>query len=263
MLKLAAALSRGLPLPCDDDKEYEPIHIIYQTAEDGIEDTIKPRLEKAGANCFMIRVIDETDKELSMTDDRLEQAIIETKARLIILDPIQAYIGATVDMHRANEIRPVLKHLGMIAEKYNCAIVLIGHMNKAAGSKSTYRGLGSIDIQATARSVLLVARLRDKPNIRIMAHDKSSLAPTGDAIGFEMTEESGMICITWKCRYVEYNVVYGQFQSVPQEESNSCHSNCDKEIFCHPLYEEDIRNQDKNYIPMCKPFRRFITKQKD
>lgn len=195
VLKLAAALSRGLPLPCDDDKEYEPIHIIYQTVEDGIEDTIKPRLEKAGADCSMIRVIDETDKELSMTDDRLEQAIIETKARLIILDPIQAYIGATVDMHRANEIRPVLKHLGIIAEKHNCAIILIGHMNKASGSKSTYRGLGSIDIQATARSVLLVARLRDKPNIRIMAHDKSSLAPTGDAIGFEMTEDNGMVCI--------------------------------------------------------------------
>lgn len=195
VLKLAAALSRGLPLLCDDDKEYEPIHIIYQTAEDGIEDTIKPRLEKAGADCSMIRVIDETDKELSMTDDRLEQAIIETKARLIILDPIQAYIGATVDMHRANEIRPVLKHLGTIAEKHNCAIILIGHMNKASGSKSTYRGLGSIDIQATARSVLLVARLRDKPNIRIMAHDKSSLAPAGDAIGFEMTEDNGMVCI--------------------------------------------------------------------
>ena len=195
VLKLAAALSRGLPLPCDDDKEYEPIHIIYQTAEDGIEDTIKPRLEKAGADCSMIRVIDETDKELSMTDDRLEQAIIETGARLIILDPIQAYIGATVDMHRANEIRPVLKHLGIIAEKHNCAIILICHMNKASGSKSTYRGLGSIDIQATARSVLLVARLRDKPNIRIMAHDKSSLAPAGDAIGFEMTEDNGMVCI--------------------------------------------------------------------
>ena len=195
VLKLAAALSRGLPLPCDDDKEYEPIHIIYQTAEDGIEDTIKPRLEKAGADCSMIRVIDETDKELSMTDDRLEQAIIETKARLIILDPIQAYIGATVDIHRVNEIRPVLKHLGIIAEKHNCAIILIGHMNKASGSKSTYRGLGSIDIQATARSVLLVARLRDKPNIRIMAHDKSSLAPAGDAIGFEMTEDNGMVCI--------------------------------------------------------------------
>lgn len=52
----------------------------------------------------MIRVIDETEKELCMTDDRLEKAIVETGARLIILDPIQAYIGAKVDMHRANEI---------------------------------------------------------------------------------------------------------------------------------------------------------------
>lgn len=194
-LTLAALLSRGQPLPCDEDIPYEPTNIIYQTAEDGIDDTIKPRLEKANADCSKIRVIDETEKELSMTDERLEQAIAETNAKLIILDPIQAYIGSNVDMHRANEIRPVLKRLGIIAEKYGCAIVLIGHMNKAFGSKSTYRGLGSIDIQATARSVLLVARIPDKPNIRIMAQDKSSLAAAGDSIGFEISEDRGFECI--------------------------------------------------------------------
>lgn len=194
-LTLAALLSRGQPLPCDEDIPYEPISIIYQTAEDGIDDTIKPRLEKANADCSKIRVIDETEKELSMTDERLEQAIAETNAKLVILDPIQAYIGADVDMHRANEIRPVLKRLGIIAEKYGCAIILIGHMNKASGSKSTYRGLGSIDIQATARSVLLVARIPDKPNIRIMAQDKSSLAAAGDSIGFEISEDRGFECI--------------------------------------------------------------------
>jgi archaellum biogenesis ATPase FlaH len=194
-LTLAALLSRGQPLPCAEDIPYEPISIIYQTAEDGIDDTIKPRLEKANADCSKIRVIDETEKELSMTDERLEQAIAETKAKLVILDPIQAYIGYDVDMHRANEIRPVLKRLGIIAEKYRCAIVLIGHMNKASGSKSTYRGLGSIDIQATARSVLLVARIPDKPNIRIMAQDKSSLAAAGDSIGFEISEDRGFECI--------------------------------------------------------------------
>lgn len=194
-LTLAALLSRGQPLLCDEDIPYEPISIIYQTAEDGIDDTIKPRLEKANADCSKIRVIDETEKELSMTDERLEQAIAETNAKLVILDPIQAYIGSDVDMHRANEIRPVLKRLGIIAEKYGCAIILIGHMNKASGSKSTYRGLGSIDIQATARSVLLVARIPDKPNIRIMAQDKSSLAATGDSIGFEISEDRGFECI--------------------------------------------------------------------
>ena len=195
ILNIAALLSKGLPLPCADDIPYEPMAVIYQTAEDGLEDTIKPRLEQAGADCTKVRVIDESEKELTMSDERLEQAILETKARLIILDPIQAYIGATVDMHRANEIRPILKRLGMIAEKYQCAIILIGHMNKASGTKSTYRGLGSIDIQATARSVLLVARLKDKPNIRIMAQDKSSLAPAGDSIGFEFSEANGFECI--------------------------------------------------------------------
>lgn len=208
-LTLAALLSRGQPLPCDEDIPYEPISIIYQTAEDGIDDTIKPRLEKANADCSKIRVIDETEKELSMTDERLEQAIAETNAKLVILDPIQAYIGSDVDMHRANEIRPVLKRLGIIAEKYGCAIVLItdciaislvmmnnaNYVRAASGSKSTYRGLGSIDIQATARSVLLVARIPDKPNIRIMAQDKSSLATAGDSIGFEISEDRGFECI--------------------------------------------------------------------
>ena len=188
VLMLAAALSKGLPLPCDDDKAYEPIHIIYQTAEDGIDDTVKPRLERAGADCSMIRVIDETEKELCMTDDRLEKAIVETGARLIILDPIQAYIGAKVDMHRANEIRPVLKHLGMIAEKYNCAVILIGHMNKASGNKAAYRGMGSIDFFAVARSVLLVGRIEGEPNTRAVVQIKNNLAVFGHPKAFMLSE---------------------------------------------------------------------------
>ena len=191
VLKLAAMLSKGLPLPCDDDRPYEPIHIIYQTAEDGIDDTIKPRLEQNGADCSMIRVIDETEKELSMTDERLEQAIVETNAKLIILDPIQAYIGATVDMHRANEIRPVLKKLGMIAEKYQCAVILIGHMNKASGSKSTYRGLGSIDIMAAVRSLIFIGKVRKDPTTRVLIHEKSSLAPPGETMAFKLGDEEG------------------------------------------------------------------------
>lgn len=109
----------------------------------------------------------------------------------MILDPIQAYLGADVDMHRANEIRPVMKRLGDLAEKYHCAIVLIGHMNKASGSKSTYRGLGSIDFQATARSVLIVGRVKEDPTLRVIAHDKSSLAPEGQSIAFRLDRDNG------------------------------------------------------------------------
>ena len=192
MMLTAACTNRKL-FPNMED--IEPFNVIYQTAEDGMGDTIKPRLIEAGADLSRVMVIDDTEEALTLSDDRIEKAVRQNRVRLVIIDPVQAFIGADVDMNRANEVRPVFRKLGMIAEKTGCAIVLIGHLNKSSGTQSTYRGLGSIDIQATARSVLLVARLRDKPNIRIMAHDKSSLAPTGDAIGFEMTEDNGMVCI--------------------------------------------------------------------
>lgn len=132
-------------------------------------------------------VIDESEHELTLCDKRLEQAINETGARLIILDPLQAYLGGNVDMHRANEVRPVFKRLCLMAEKTGCAVILIGHMNKAQSAKSSYRGLGSIDFRAAARSILLVGRSKETPNLRIVAHDKSSLAPEGKSIAFELT----------------------------------------------------------------------------
>lgn len=190
ILQLAALLSRGKKLPCDDT-EREPIKIIYQTAEDGLGDTIKPRLLSGNADCSQIKVIDESEAALTMLDERVEQAIAETGARVIILDPMQAYVGAKVDMNRANEVRNILAQLGRIAEKYCCAIILVGHLNKAQGHKSTYRGLGSIDFQACARSVLVVGRVKDKPEIRVVAHQKSSLAPEGKPIAFELSAENG------------------------------------------------------------------------
>lgn len=161
-LSIAAALTQGEKLPNEVESK-APMNVIYQTAEDGLADTIKPRLEAVNADCARVLVIDESKEELSMTDERIEKAIQQTGAKLIILDPIQAYIGANVDMHRANEIRPVMSKLGRIAEEYGCAVVLIGHMNKAEGQKSSYRGLGSIDITAVARSVLIVGKMRDSP----------------------------------------------------------------------------------------------------
>ena len=95
-------------------------------------------------------------------------------------------------MYRANEIRPVMKRLGDVAEQYGCAVVLIGHMNKAGSSiKAAYRGLGSIDFQAAARSVLVVGRLREQPEVRVVAHVKCSLAPEGQSFAFELNPESG------------------------------------------------------------------------
>lgn len=190
ILRLAALMSQGESLPCDD-RPQEPVKIIYQTAEDGLGDTIKPRLLAGDADCAQIKVIDETEASLTLLDERVEQAISETGARVMILDPVQAYVGTGVDMNRANEVRTVLAQLSRIAEKYKCAMILVGHLNKAQGTKSQYRGLGSIDFQAAARSVLIVGRVKEKPEVRVMAHEKSSLAPEGEPVAFELSADNG------------------------------------------------------------------------
>ncbi len=194
ILSLISLLTNGQPLP-EEETANEVINVIYQTAEDGLGDTIKPRLLSCGADCERVLVIDENETELTLSDKRLEEAINETNAKLIVLDPMQAYLGSDVDMHRANEIRPIMKRLSLLAERTGCAFVLVGHMNKMQSSKSAYRGLGSIDFRAAARSVLIVGRVKDEPSLRIVAHDKSSLAPEGKSIAFELNPETGF---KWK-----------------------------------------------------------------
>lgn len=173
------------------DNPIQPVNVIYQTAEDGLGDTIKPRLLAAGADCSRVLVIDDREQPLTMLDVRLEEAIMQTKARMVVLDPIQGFLGTDVDMHRANEIRPLMKRMAVLAEKYHCAIILIGHMNKNSNGKSSYRGLGSIDFQAAARSVLIMGRLKDEPETRVMCHVKSSLAPEGKSVAFRLDKETG------------------------------------------------------------------------
>ena len=167
----------------------EPVNVIYQTAEDGLADTVKPRLEAANADCSRISIIDESDKSVSMTDDRIEEAIKRENAKLCIFDPIQAYLGGDTDMNRANEAREMTKKLGSIAERTGCAIVLIGHMNKGSGAKAAYRGMGSIDFFAVARSVMLVGRIEGQSNLRAMIQIKNNLAAFGHPKAFELAED--------------------------------------------------------------------------
>lgn len=188
VLNIAAKLSKGEGLD-SKMKLTEPLNVIYQSAEDGLADTVKPCLETAGANCENISVIDESIKSLSMIDERLEEAVIRTKAKLLILDPIQAYLGGGMDMNRANEARDMTKKLATLAEKYQCAVVLVGHMNKAVGNKAAYRGMGSIDFFAVARSVLLVGRVEGEANIRAVVQIKNNLAAFGHPKAFELSED--------------------------------------------------------------------------
>ncbi len=188
ILNVASKLSLGQGIE-DSMKVDEPANVIYQTAEDGLADTVKPRLLSAGADCERILVIDESDKSLSMNDERIKEAITSRNVKLLILDPLQAYLGNRIDMNSANEAREVTKKLSRLAEETKCAIVIIGHMNKKSGDKAVYRGLGSIDFFAVARSVLLVGKVREDKNKRAIVQIKNNLAPIGISKAFELVKD--------------------------------------------------------------------------
>lgn len=191
VLKVASIVTNDCKFPTGRS-DIESGMVIYQTAEDGLGDTIKPRLISAGADQDKVIVIDESEEPLSLTDNRIEEAITKFKAKLLIIDPIQAYLGADVDMHRANEIRPIMKQLSNVAERTGCAIILIGHMNKDDKKSSPLsKGLGSIDIVASARSVLLLGRNPKNENIRAVIPIKSSLAPEAKGVAFELKPDTG------------------------------------------------------------------------
>ena len=236
-MHLAAACTNGKLLP--NMERMEPFNVIYQTAEDGLGDTVKPRLIEAGADLDRVLVIDDSEVQLTLSDERIEKAIIENNARLVIIDPIQAYLGADVDMNRANEVRPIFMRLGQVAQRTGCAILLIGHLNKAAGMQSLQRGLGSIDIAAAVRSVMFIGKLKHDPTMRILTHEKSSLAPPGTSLAFSLGDEGGF-------RWVgEYDITADEMLSgiEPQRETKTQQA---KDLICTLLaggkqvFSEDI-----------------------
>ena len=222
-MHLAAACTNGKLLP--NMERMEPFNVIYQTAEDGLGDTVKPRLIEASADLDRVLVIDDSEVQLTLSDERIEKAIIENNARLVIIDPIQAYLGADVDMNRANEVRPIFMRLGQVAQRTGCAILLIGHLNKAAGMQSLQRGLGSIDIAAAVRSVMFIGKLKHDPTMRILTHEKSSLAPPGVSLAFSLGDEGGF-------RWVgEYDITADEMLSgiEPQRETKTQQA---KDLIC-------------------------------
>ena len=186
-LRLASQLSKGVALPFVEEHK-EPMNIIYQTVEDAYDDTIKPRLEKMYGNYANIHFIDESKDFLCMSDERIEEAIIRTNAKLLVLDPVQSYLGANVNINSANEVRSALNNLVEIAKRTGCAIILISHLNKKNSSKAIGRHIGTMDLTATARSVLLVGDIKDQDGMRAMAHVKSSLCKKGKTLQFEITD---------------------------------------------------------------------------
>lgn len=162
--------------------------------------------------------INENDKLLTMDDCRIRDAIIELRAKLLVIDPIQAYIGNDGDLNNASKARKILQTLSHWAAAFGCAVVLVGHLNKRDNGKELYRSLGSIDVVASARSVLQVHRSEDDPNIRVLHHVKSSLAPRGKDAYFQIAEKGAVL---WQddCKDMVSDTEKNQ-GTVPDKEEN-------------------------------------------
>ena len=182
---VASAVTNGRGLP--GVEPFGPGNVLMLSAEDGLGDTLRPRLDAVGADVSRVFALDEP-----LTFDtpgllRLEAAIIEYSPLLVIIDPLFAYTGGKADIHRANECRAISAPLAAIAERQGCAIVAVRHLGKSrGGGHALNAGIGSIDFAAAARSVLLVGQDPDDPSRRAVVHVKSNLAPLGEAIGYTL-----------------------------------------------------------------------------
>jgi len=183
------SLGRGLP----GMQSGAPGKALLASAEDGLGDTIRPRLDAMKADVNRIVAI---DTPLTLDDAgfaQLEGCVDTHKPSLLILDPLVAYLGAGVDIHRANETRAVMAQLARLAERFGIAVVAVRHLTKGGMSKAIYRGLGSIDITAACRSVLLAGCEAENSGNRALVHIKSNLALAGPSIGYELKDG----CFYW------------------------------------------------------------------
>lgn len=184
---LATALSLGRGLP--DVGEFTPRRVLMLSAEDGLADTLVPRLEAMEADRSRIDAWPEPINLSVPAGVGLLDRLIGTSAPgLVVIDPLVAYVGARTDTYRPNEVRGVLSPVAAVAERHSCAILVVLHLNKSTGDRAIYRGQGSIDFLACVRSVLLAGVSSDDDSRRALVHLKCNVAPKGPAQGFTLEQ---------------------------------------------------------------------------
>lgn len=203
-LDLAARVSRGLPMPGEPDGR-PPAGVVLLSAEDGLADTIRPRLDAAGADVSRIVALtavydDGADRlpTLPADLDRLEAAIVAHEAELVVVDVLMAFLAGEVNAHRDQDVRGALAPLAAMAERTGTAILVLRHLNKSTGGPAVYRGGGSIGIVGAARSALVVGRDPDDEGRLILAVTKSNLAPLASSLAYRIVDRDGAGSIAWE-----------------------------------------------------------------
>lgn len=205
---LAARITSGRALPECDVREAGGVVIV--TTEDGIGDTIRPRLEEAGANLSRCRVVQlipgaggKPDRVPVIPDDMasLQWAVENVDAKLLVIDPLVAHLGSNTSSFRDQDVRRALAPLASFAERSGVAVLVIRHLNKMAGGKAMYRGGGSIGIIGAARIGLMVGRDPEKRDRLILASVKNNIARRPDSLAFRLTGgrvSSEVAVINWE-----------------------------------------------------------------
>ena len=116
----------------------------------------------------------------------LEAALVKTGAKLIIVDPIQSYLGEDTDAYRSNETRPIMDGLITLAEEHNVCVLILRHLSKASGGRAIHRGLGTIDFTGAVRTEMIAGTAPGDPDSRAMVQIKNNLGPKADSLGYEI-----------------------------------------------------------------------------
>ena len=203
----AGVMPDGTPSDLDG-----PADCVLLTAEDGLADTVRPRLDLAGADASRVHVWEavistaDVRTELRMPSlpldvARLDRLVTELSAKLVVVDVLAAYLGERVDSHHDNDVRRALAPLAKMAEGTGAAVVVLRHLNKSGGAKAMYRGGGSIGISGQARSILLAGT---DPNDetrrrRVLAVTACNIAAVAPSLTYELVSESerGPVRIAW------------------------------------------------------------------
>lgn len=204
LIDLAARVSVGRPLP--DGSPCEAGGVVICSAEDGVADTIRPRLDAAGGDpdkvLDLATVEDGYDgRFLSIPEDMdvLRRAIERVDAKLVIVDPLTAFLSGKLNAHKDQDVRRGLTPLARLAEEKGAAVVVVRHLNKAEGGNPLYRGGMSIGIIGTARSALLVAKDPEDDRRRVLAPQKGNLAKLAPSLAFVLEEApNGAVRVEWK-----------------------------------------------------------------
>ena len=207
MIDVAARISSARVMPDGSRGHLDAAAgVLLLSAEDGLADTVRPRLAAAGADLertYAFEAVHEAVGErpfvLPQDAQALEDEVTRTGATLVVIDPLMAFLGPDVNSHRDQDVRRALALLSGIAERTGCAIVVVRHLNKAAGGNPLYRGGGSIGIIAAARSGLLIAKDPDDPEgeRRILASTKSNLGPKPAALAYRLVATGDTSRVDW------------------------------------------------------------------